>query len=330
MLHFANVGTLQHELAHAALTNTSTNRLGQGAVQQHAVPSELFAFGTLAQVQLLDQRFGIDTDSHGGELKGAFKDGVPNQQVSIDAGATVGARRGPVVVIGGTSIVAKFAVGLPASNAHQEDSSVFLADNVLAFLGGGIGVLLEELVGGAECDFFWKECRHTIFLADLLVSSIDRLVDILDSALKSLHIAIFRSNDLLPVPLIDVQRVRVINIVVAAKTTKVGDNSLAWLNAVVVKRPALPLGQREGNFELNVLKVARSKGCRAFDTIEIVIKARALSQEQRARDTLKVDIFFEVCFKGILDHQKSFFLFQQVADGGLVSLCQQVLGRESG
>lgn len=68
------------------------------------------------------------------------------------------------------------------------------------------------------------------------------LVNVLDRLFEVGRVAIFVGNGLFPVPLIDVERVRKVNIVIASQTTKVRDDSFAGFNVVVVQSPALPLG----------------------------------------------------------------------------------------
>lgn len=119
-----------------------------------------------------------------------------------------------------------------------------------------------------------------------------------------------------------------VNVVITTKTAKVSDKTLSRSHAVVVEGPTLPLGKGEGNFEFDILKVTRSKGGRAFDTVEVVVESRALGDKERARNPLKVDVGLELVFKGLLDEAKRLFLFQQVLKRGLVVL-HDVLGRES-
>lgn len=124
------------------------------------------------------------------------------------------------------------------------------------------------------------------------------------------------------------QGVGKVDIIVTSETAKVGDKTLTRGHAVVVESPTLPLGQAEGYFELDILKVARGKGRGAFDTVEVVIESRLLGEEERTRNTLEVDVFLELILKGQLDELQGFFLLQQVLEDGLV-LVHDFLGRET-
>lgn len=124
------------------------------------------------------------------------------------------------------------------------------------------------------------------------------------------------------------QTVGKVNVIVTTQTTKVRDETLTGFHAVVVKGPTLPLGQTERHFELDVLEVPGSKGSRALDTIEVVVKARLLGQEERARYALEVDVLLEFAFEGGLDELQSFFLSQKVLEDGGV-LVHDFFGRET-
>ena len=98
----------------------------------------------------------------------------------------------------------KLAILLLSSNAHQEDGTVLLADEIFSFLGSCIRVLLQELIRRAKGDFFGKKSLHAVLFADELMSGADGLVNILDSVLEGVDVAILFVDDLLPVPLVDV------------------------------------------------------------------------------------------------------------------------------
>ena len=121
-----------------------------------------------------------------------------------------------------------------------------------------------------------------------------------------------------------------VNVIVTSETTEIGHDSLSSGDFVVVEGPTLPLGKRKGNFQLDVLEVARRKGGWTFDAIQVVVESRPLGQKHGARHTLEVDVLLEVVFKGRLDKEQGFFLFQQVVNGRLVASVDNVLGRESG
>jgi len=254
MLNFSDVSTLEHELAETTLSNSPTDSLWQSSVQQHAVPDELLAFGALAQLQLLLQGLRVDTNTHRRQLEGHFQKWVPDEKITVHTKSSVGTGGDPVIIIGSTTVVTEFAVLFLSADSHEEDSTVFLADDIFTLLRGGIGVLLQHLVGRDEGDFLGEEDLHSVLFADKLVGVIDGLVDISDGCLEGVDVAILILDYLFPVPLIDIEGVGEVDVVVATKTTEVGNDSLSSWDLVVVKSPTLPLGQRERNFKLWIEK----------------------------------------------------------------------------
>jgi hypothetical protein len=65
-----------------------------------------------------------------------------------------------------------------------------------------------------------------------------------------------------------------VDVVVAPQPAEIRHDSLPGLEAVVVKSPALPLGEREGNLQLDVLEVPGSEGRRPFDAVLMHEKLR--------------------------------------------------------
>jgi hypothetical protein len=65
-----------------------------------------------------------------------------------------------------------------------------------------------------------------------------------------------------------------IDVVVAPEPAKVGNDPLSGLEAVVVERPALPLGEGEGHLELDVLKVPGRKCCGTLDAVLTIREKR--------------------------------------------------------
>ena len=204
VLDFTNMGALQHELAETTLADTSANGLGKSTVEQHAVPDIFLAFGASTEVKLGGEDLRVDTDTHGGELKRHLEEGVPDKQVTVQSVSAVGALGQPVIVVGSTTVVTQFTIGLLATNSHKEDSSVFLAENVFTLLGGGIRVLLDHVIRVGKDNLPRQARLDVVFGADELVGVVDSLVDVLDRALERVDIAVGRVDDLFPVPLIHV------------------------------------------------------------------------------------------------------------------------------
>ena len=204
MLHFSDMSALKHELAETTLSNAATNSLGESTIEQELVPDVFLSLGATAEVKLGGQDFRVDTDTHGGKFKRHAKERVPDKEVTVQSMSSVGADSQPVIVVRGTAVVTEFTIGLLATNSHKEDGTMFLAYNVFALLGGGIGVLLDQLIRVAKDNVF-REARLDVVLGtDDLVRVVHGLVDVLDRVLEGVDIAVGGGDDLFPIPLVDV------------------------------------------------------------------------------------------------------------------------------
>ena len=63
-LYFADVGFMKQEHAQAALSDASADGVGQLAVEEHAMESEVGLLGTSSQLELAGEGFGADADAH--------------------------------------------------------------------------------------------------------------------------------------------------------------------------------------------------------------------------------------------------------------------------
>ena len=273
MLDLANMSTTQHELAGTALTDTTADGLGKSSVEKHLVPNEILAFWDLAQIELLHQNLGVDADAHRRQLEGLLEKRIPDEEVAVETVSTVGTLGDPIVIVGSTAIMAELAIFLESTDANEEDGLVLLAQNVLTLFGGGVRIVTDHIVRGGEVNFFGEQGLISILLADGLLGIVHSLVDALDGLLQVLDVAIFRLEDLLPIELIDVERMSKVDVVVTPKATEVGYDALSSLDTIVVKSPTLPLGKREGNLKMGTGEVTRLESSRAFHAVQVVVEA---------------------------------------------------------
>mmetsp|Transcript_14592 Transcript_14592/g.26439 ORF Transcript_14592/g.26439 Transcript_14592/m.26439 type:complete len:238 (-) Transcript_14592:234-947(-) len=237
------------------------------------MPGHLFAVLAFANFELLLHRCRVDTNTHRRELKRLLEDGVPDKDIAVEAVSPIGTLGNPIVVVWGTTVMAKSAISLETTNSHEEDSAVLFTDNVFTLLGSSCWVFLDEVIGRHKSDFSRKLGLDSIFLADELFRIVDSLIDSFYRILEVFHVTVFGGNVLFPIPLINVERMSVVNIVVATKTTEISHDTLFFRDSVVVESPTLPLGKRKGYLKLSSWEITRSKGCRTFGTVEVVVES---------------------------------------------------------
>ena len=148
--------------------------------------------------------------------------------------AAVRSLRDPVVVVRGASVVTELSVFPRSTDPNQKDGAVLFAENVFALLGGGMGMRLDHVVRGGKEDIFGEDGRNAKLLGNDLLGVVDSLVDLSDGVFEVVNVAIFRGDDLLPVPLVNVERVGEVDIVVATETTEIRHDSVPGLDFVVV------------------------------------------------------------------------------------------------
>ena len=83
-----------------------------------------------------------------------------------------------------------------------------------------------------------------------------------------------------------------VHIVVTTQPAKVGDDTFPRLNSVIVKSPALPLGEGEGDLEVGAREIARFEGGGSLDSVEVVVEAGGAGDEEGGGDTDQVEVGF--------------------------------------
>ena len=119
-----------------------------------------------AHFELLAQRFLGDPDTHGSQLMPTPGDRIPDQDVPVEtvhrSSAGVRCLGDPVVVIG-SPVLVRVAVGQHITDADDEDRRVVLEDRGLALLAGQIGERIGDLLGVEELQFF-RDSAHVMLL----------------------------------------------------------------------------------------------------------------------------------------------------------------------
>ena len=117
---------------------------------------ELFALLLTLDGQLAEQSIAVNTDAHRREFKGAFQNGVPDEDVAVEACAAVLAYGRPVIVVGRPTVVL-LSIGQLSAYADDKYRSPLLAYRVLALLGCLRGVHLQQLFAVYEVYLLWQE-----------------------------------------------------------------------------------------------------------------------------------------------------------------------------
>ena len=109
----------------------------------------------------------------------------------------------------------------------------------------------------------------------------------------------FRLDRLLPVPLIDVERVEVIQVFVATDGIHVCVETVAGRDAVSTQFHAFPLGQRMNHLCITVAHATDGKFDSTFHTIQIIIDAGSGEDEQRGCHTAEAQRLRQFLLKAV-------------------------------
>mmetsp|Transcript_631 Transcript_631/g.1133 ORF Transcript_631/g.1133 Transcript_631/m.1133 type:complete len:208 (+) Transcript_631:309-932(+) len=205
---------------------------------------------------------------------------MPHKQISIQSSSSTFARSDPIIIVRSTSIVTKGSISFVTSNSHQENSLVFLTQDVLAFFWTHIRIVLHHFIGRCEMNLWRKHGLQAELLAKSLFSFIHSLVDLFHSILKLSHITITGRNPHFPIPLIHIQRMGIIDIIISSNSTEISYNSMSFFNSIIMKRPTLPLCKRMRNFKFQIGIIPWIKRGRFLNSIQVIIESRLLVQKQ--------------------------------------------------
>ena len=153
---------------------------------------------------------------------------------------------------------------------------MFFQIRVLALLGSELRVHVLKLLCRDEAHTLFQPRQHRELRIDGLHGALgvaDGSDNVHDGRFEVVQIPVFRQNDLLPVPLVDIDGVEVIQFVlVTADGIHVGIQALARPEVVALESHALPLGKALHNLGSRV-GVQDIEGDRALITVEVVVQA---------------------------------------------------------
>ena len=191
-----------------------------------------------------------------------------------------------------------------AADAHEEHHAVAVLGEVgglPAAAVGQVGIQVLQLLGGDEAHIagqVHRELRE--FDLQCLVGDVDGVGDGAHDALQEFRAALFAGDDLLPVPLVHIDRVEVVEGLVAADGVHIGDEAVAGEEVVALERVALPLGQG-----LHHLALRAHRGhVEAYGTliaVEVVVQTGGFLHEKRGGDPLQIQGVAQISQEIVLD-----------------------------
>ena len=286
------MGAAHHQHAKTALADAAADGQGQLVVEELFVEGQLPAVIAAGDLQLVVQGSSVHTDAHGGDLQSAAQHIIPEEDVAVEL---------PVIIVGGAAVVGLAGAEL-AADLHDAGGAVLLDEGLLTLgASGQVGVHILQCLGGDE-GHFPAQVGVKLGIADLqpVVGVADGTDDGTDDELQVLGIAVVTGDDLLPVPLVDVDGVDIIQIFVSADGVHIGVQAAAHAEIVALQGHALPL--RQGMDDLGVgTHGGNVKGNGALVAVQVIVQAGSLGDEKGCGNTLQVQRIGKLLLEGVLD-----------------------------
>ena len=182
----------------------------------------------------------------------------------------------------------RLTVAERTADTDDEHGALLAHNGVFTLLGRECGIELAQRFGMDEGDFFGQlrlQLRET--LAHQIFGALHGGIDRTNHFLEEFHGAIFGANHTLPVPLVDIERVQVAQLLVCANGVHVGVNAITGLHIVFGEGEALPLGQRVHHFGPGIAQILDGEIHSALFAAEVVVDAQTAQHKQRSRDATK-------------------------------------------
>src|SRR5699024_7433778 len=258
--------------------------------EQRFVKRQSDAIHASAFFQLRKQRHGINTDAHAGDLYGLIDHWIIDQDIAVER---------PVIIIRRAAIMRDAAFQLIA-DLHDTGAAMCLSKFIFALFRRQMRILILKFLRSDERDLFFDDWFKILkYLAQLLLCLLQRLHDLFHRLLQMLERAVFRADDLLPVPLIDIDRVQIVDDLISADGIHISIDAFIYLEAIAFERHALPFGQRVHDLHIT-FDITDIKGDRTLYAIEVIIETAVFADKQRRGYTHQVQMIRQPAFKQIL------------------------------
>ncbi len=136
--------------------------------------------------------------------------GIINDDIAIQSFISIVRGSGPVVVVGCTAVVRCAACEVRPDPNH-EYRSMFLANEFFAFPGRQGRITFFQVFAVEKCDFI-RQARLDVWIkvTDVTLRPPDHIVDFGHELLQEVNIALFSAHHPFPVPLVQIDRVQVV------------------------------------------------------------------------------------------------------------------------
>ena len=281
-----NLGKQRH--AQSRLSDSAADRERKLSVKQRPVERQRRALLVTGYFKLTAQRLRIYADSHRGKLKRALHRRIPYHYIAVEA---------PIVVVRRASVVRLARARQRPADLHDKDGPVLAAHLVLALLRRKLGIPLLKL---RRRDGVHLASDHVgqrgIYRFKLRLRIAHRTDDLPDDIEKEFAAALLRGNDALPIPLININRMEIVKLLVAAECVHVAVKTAVGGKSVFCKRVALPLCKRMNDLDRGS-RGRNVKRHRALHAVQVVVEPAFGTHEHRRAYSPEIQRRRKIFFK---------------------------------
>ena len=194
------------------------------------------------------------------------------------------------------------AVRESAADPYDENGTVSSSRLGLALGRCPMRELPEQLFGLDENDLLWQDRRNVAvcFVYPPFLTA-DHTVNSANDPLEEFEIAVFCADCPFPIPLIDINRMDVVQLLVGPNRIHVGVKAEAGRNAVSPELYPFPLGQRVYDLYVGSAQGRHRKSYGPFGPVQVVVDARPRADEKGCRHPTQVELFGEHRLERIFD-----------------------------
>ena len=159
-----------------------------------------------------------------------------------------------------------------------------------------------------EVDFL-RQLGHDLreLHVEFVLRDLDGLVDPPDGLFQESQVAVFRSDDLLPVPLVDIDGMDVVEVLVGPQGVHVGVDAATGPDAELGQLDAFPFGQGVNDFGFPLVHAPDREGDGALHAVEVVVEAGPGEDDHGRRDPQQGELGGEIDLEHVLDGLDGFF-----------------------
>ena len=290
-----------------ALTDTTTDTQWQLVVQELLVEIEFLSIFLAFQLQLAKQALLVNTDTHGTQLEASAQYRIPDQDITIQSLLAILGYGAPVVIVRSTSIMLLSIAQLSADTLDKH-GTVFLADSILTLLRSFVRIHIKQILRMDKMNLLWQErLQLWIVLASQELGAEDGCIDAANHIFKECDGAVFLGNHSLPVPLVHIERMKIIKFLIGTDGIHISIDTIVWLYLIFCQGQALPFSQRVNHLSLCITQILDRESHRALHSIQVVIDTQTLQYEERGGDTAQAQLCGQVLLEELFYHFDTHF-----------------------